>query len=158
MNHEGQLPQDDRALLSETTIIVHALDQWSMLLGRQFGPLSRPQRRMLLALAHHSEEGPMRVSELADHLGLSAAGATRMLDTLEGLGYLTRFRARQVDQRQVYVQLTPAGEQALAAANQVILQRVRDMVERLTSTERATLAVLLRKLVDPEQEKRQRLS
>jgi DNA-binding MarR family transcriptional regulator len=153
MNHEGQLPQGDSALLSETTIIVHALDQWSMLLGRQFGPLSRPQRRMLLALAHRSEEeGPMRVSELADHLGLSAAGATRMLDTLEGLGYLMRFRARQVDQRQVYVQLTPAGEQALAAANQVILQRVRDMVERLTSTERATLAVLLHKLIDPEQE------
>jgi MarR family transcriptional regulator, organic hydroperoxide resistance regulator len=119
-----------------------------MNLGRQYGPLSRPQRRTLLVLAEaQTKDAPMRVSELADMLKLSVAGTTRMLDTLEGLGYLVRFRTPQADQRQVYVRLTDEGAQALVEANKIITQRVEAMLEKLTSAERVELAVLLRKFV-----------
>jgi DNA-binding MarR family transcriptional regulator len=132
---------------TDITTIARALDHCSMLLGRQFGLLSRPQRRLLLVLADRDPSSePLRVSDLADHLGLSAAGATRMLDTLEGLGYLTRYRPSHTDQRQVYVQLTPTGMEALQRANEVLEQRLSEMVLRLTATERTTLARLLHKL------------
>jgi len=154
MNQE-QKPQSPKDPMQATdiTTIARALDHYSMLLGRQFGPLSRPQRRFLLVLAGRDPASePLRVSDLADYIGLSAAGATRMLDTLAGLGYLTRHRPTHADQRQVYVQLTPAGAQAIQAANEVLEQRLGSMLLRLTAAERATLAELLHKLVHAENE------
>jgi DNA-binding MarR family transcriptional regulator len=145
MGQDEQLPEVDAALEADVAVIVQAFDDFRRQLGRQFGPLSRPQRRTLLVLAEAQKNNmPMRVSELADVLKLSVAGATRTLDTLEGLGYLRRFRSPQTDQRQVYVQLTDEGAQALAAANAVIAQRVQTMLKRLTPAERTELATLLR--------------
>jgi DNA-binding MarR family transcriptional regulator len=146
-------PAIDPMQATDTTTVARALDQCSMLLGRQFGPLSRPQRRFLLVLAERDPASePLRVSDLADYIGLSAAGATRMLDTLAGLGYLTRHRPTHADQRQVYIELTPAGVQAIQEANQVLEQRLGSMLLRLTATEQATLAKLLYKLVHTENE------
>src|SRR6185437_9198021 len=83
--------------------IARALDVWISRLGREFGPLSRPQRRMLRTLDELSRLGtPVRASDLADYLGLTSAGATRMLNKLEGAGYLSRFRDPGADQREVY--------------------------------------------------------
>ncbi len=147
---QEQLPQSSTSHMDATdiTTIARALDHCSMLLGRQFGLLSRPQRRLLLVLADRDPSSePLRVSDLANRLGLSAAGATRMLDTLEGPGYLTRYRPSHADQRQVYVQLTPAGMEALQKANEVLEQRLSGMMLGLTATERTTLARLLHKLV-----------
>jgi len=122
------------------TVIARALDDWYTLLGRQFGPLSRPQRRMLRLL--HLDK-TVRVGDLAEALGLTTAGATRMLDKLTGLGYAMRTREPQSDQRQVYVRLTPAGQQALIAADAVFLARIQATLSVLDETERATLARLL---------------
>jgi DNA-binding MarR family transcriptional regulator len=61
-----------------------------------------------------------RIAEQVTHVGgiaaqvqLTTAGATRMLDTLETLGYATRYNSPNVDQRQVYVALTLVGRAAL---------------------------------------------
>jgi DNA-binding MarR family transcriptional regulator len=129
--------------IAEVVAIAQALDHWYTGLGRQFGPLSRPQRRMLRLLA---AETATRVGDLAERLGLTTAGATRMLDTLEALGYARRFRAPHTDQRQVYVALTPEGERALQQADQVFFERVRARVQGLSAAERATLARLLQKM------------
>ncbi len=59
----------------------------------------------------------MRVGDLAEPLGLTTAGITRMLDTLEGFGYITRSRTPNTDQREVYVTITDGGTEALQAAN-----------------------------------------
>ncbi len=123
--------------------IAHALDEWYTHLGRQFGPLSRPQRRVLLLL--DLEQG-VRVGELAEALGLTTAGATRMLDKLVTLGYATRTRDVDSDQRQVYVTLTPGGKLALDAAEAAFLARVQTSLQALDEAERATLARLLRSL------------
>jgi DNA-binding MarR family transcriptional regulator len=123
--------------------IAALLDTWHTRLGRQFGPLSRPQRRMLGLLRAGA---PVRVGDLAEQLGLTTAGTTRMLDKLEGPGYVARARATDSDQRQVFVSLTEAGAQALAASDAVFLERVHVSLSGLSVTERVMLEQLLRKL------------
>ena len=126
--------------MPDAVAIAYALDEWYTLLGRQFGPLSRPQRRMLHLL---DEQKGIRVSEIAEALGLTTAGTTRMLDKLESLGYARRARVAQSDQRQVYVTLTQVGKQALQMADMVFLERVQGTLRVLDEGERATLAYLL---------------
>lgn len=128
--------------------IARELEDWYDLAGRQFGPLSRPQRRMLRLIADRAAAGqPPRVSDLAARLGLTAAGATRMLDTLSTLGFVTRYRRPESDQRQVHVALTSTGQQALDEADCVYLARVSAAASQLSPSERDTLATLLAKLI-----------
>ena len=124
----------------EIVMIAHGLDNWYALLGRQFGPLSRPQRRMLRLL---SPEQGIRVGDLGEELGLTTAGTTRMLDKLEALGYAERVRDQFSDQRQVYVTLTSAGKRALNEADAIFFARVRSTLVGLDEMERAALAHLL---------------
>jgi len=129
--------------LAETAAIASAIDRWYDRLGRQFGPLSRPQRRMLRLL---SADTMVRVSDLSEQLGVTTAGTTRMLDKLESLGYAARSRMDQYDQRQVYVTLTPAGAVALREAEDIFLERVQTLLNKLSPAEQATLAHLLQSL------------
>jgi DNA-binding MarR family transcriptional regulator len=136
--NEAHSSNEDR--LNEIATIAQALDEWETLLGRLFGPLSRPQRRMMRLL---SREQAVRVGDLAEKLGLTTAGATRMLDKLEALHYAARARDQRNDQRQVYVTLTETGQQALLEANAAFLARVQTTLAVLNPTERATLTQLL---------------
>ena len=127
--------------------IARDLDRWWNSLGREFGPLSRPQRRVLRTLADREAAGQAtRVGDLATLLRLTTAGATRMLDTLEGLGYVRRYRASGADQRQVYIALAPPGVAALAEADRAFYQQVRASLAALGESERRTLADLLARL------------
>jgi DNA-binding MarR family transcriptional regulator len=126
--------------VSEIEEIARGLERWNGLLGRQFGPLSRPQRRVMSLLTAGAE---IRVGDLAEQLGMTTAGATRMVDTLEDLGYVRRFRVPDTDQRQVRVALTGAGIKALGAANSIFLEQVERTVAGLPATDRKTLARLL---------------
>lgn len=130
------------------TSIAHALDEWYTRLGRQFGPLSRPQRRMLRLL---KVDTPVRVGDLGVELGLTTAGTTRMLDKLEAMGYAKRSRTDQRDQRQVYVSLTLPGAIAFRDAEAVFLERIQASLKNLSPTELATLAQLLEALSENEQ-------
>lgn len=132
---------------TSTATIARGLDLWINRLGRQFGPLSRPQRRALRTLHDLSAtKGQVRVSDLAEALGVTSAGATRMLNKLEELGYVGRSRESDGDQREVAVALSAAGKQALEAANAVYFSRVGDELRRLDESERETLARLLARL------------
>jgi DNA-binding MarR family transcriptional regulator len=91
-------------------------------------------------------EDRVRVSDLATQLGLTTAGSTRMLDTLEAVGYAARMRRPDTDQRQVYVSLTPAGKEALRQADLIFCGRVAGLVESLSPADRHELARLLGKL------------
>jgi DNA-binding MarR family transcriptional regulator len=134
--------------LQETTVdarLAHALDDWYVRIGRQFGPLTRSQRRILRLIADASG---LRVGDVAERHGLTTAGATRMVDKLEALGYARRYRAPREDQRHVRVALTPAGAEALRDADRVFVQAVGATLATLTAAERATLADLLHKIGD----------
>ncbi|HVB64640.1 MAG TPA: MarR family transcriptional regulator [Nitrolancea sp.] len=132
---------------ANATTIARALDVWISRLGREFGPLSRPQRRALRSLDDLIGSGAsVRASDLAEYLGLTSAGTTRMLNKLEASGYVGRFREPDGDQREVYAALTDSGIAALHAANEVYFERVDRDLERLDEKERQTLARLLEKL------------
>ncbi len=131
---------------SSLDTIAHYLDDWYDSLGRQFGPLSRPQRRMLRRLG--GERRP-RISDLADELGITAAGATRMIDKLEALGLARRHRTPDTDQREVRVELTPQGLQALRRADEVFFERVRASVSHLDEGDVAELERLLARIARP---------
>ncbi len=127
--------------------IARGLDRWWASLGREFGPLSRPQRRMLHVIADREATAqPPRVGDVAAALQLTTAGATRMLDTLEALDYAKRYRSPGMDQRQVYVALTAAGRAALQQADDAFNERVAASLEPLGPAERQALAALLRRL------------
>jgi DNA-binding MarR family transcriptional regulator len=124
--------------------IVRGLERWLARLGRQFGPLSRPQRRMLAAVAAGGDA--VRVGDLAAGLGLSMPGTTRMLDALEAQSYVRRVRPPAGDQRQVYIALAPEGAGALHEANRVFQDRVRDTLAGLDAADRRALAHLLTRI------------
>jgi DNA-binding MarR family transcriptional regulator len=121
-------------------LIAERLDELSLQLGREFGPLSRSKRRALLLLANVPS---MRVTDLAEQLGLTSAGATRMLDNLEAQEFATRSRMPHADQREVYVALTESGKEALVQANAVYLARISARLAQFTLEERDTLSGLL---------------
>ncbi|HEX3723528.1 MAG TPA: MarR family transcriptional regulator [Nitrolancea sp.] len=148
MSTEREEAREQRPHDANAATIARALDIWISRLGREFGPLSRPQRRALRSLDELIGTGvSIRVGDLAERLGLTPAGATRMLNRLEGAGYVSRFRREpDADQREVYAGLTTAGTEALRAANDVYYERVEHDLEKLDEVERQTLARLLEKL------------
>ena len=125
-------------------LLALALDDWYGRVGRQFGPLTRSQRRILHLLAR--TDG-LKVGDVAEQLGLTPAGATRMVDKLETLGYAYRFRTPHEDQRRVYVAPTPTGLTALAEADRLFLTAVRTTLTPLATEERQVLLALLQKIV-----------
>ena len=134
---------------STASAIGRALDLWNNSLGREFGPLSRRQRRALLTLHDLSAARPaVRVSDLAEQLGVTSAGATRMLSKLEEFGFIGRFREPEGDQREVFVGLTESGRHALRQANEVYFERVARALNGLTEDEQRMLAHLLAKLTN----------
>ncbi|MFB5192427.1 MarR family winged helix-turn-helix transcriptional regulator [Alicyclobacillus fastidiosus] len=118
------------------------LDRLYQKLGRRYGSLSRPQRRFLQTIA--SVDG-IGVKELSNFLEITAAGATRMLDSLENEGYIER--RRQVhDARHVKVFLTERGANVLAEADEIYLSRLGGVLAPLSSDERQLLSQLLNKV------------
>lgn len=68
--------------------------------------LTYPQYATLIAL---NEEGDQTVSQLGEKLFLESSTLTPLLKRLEAAGYVTRRRDSE-DERQVRVNLTPAGK------------------------------------------------
>jgi DNA-binding MarR family transcriptional regulator len=131
----------------DALMLARLLEAWSARLGRQYGPLTRPQRRCMRLLANGE---PVRVGDLAQRLEITMAGATRMVDRLEALGYAHRLRAQREDQREVLVTWTPAGEAALVAADAAYVEHVRATAAVLSTDERATLIALLSQIASGE--------
>jgi DNA-binding MarR family transcriptional regulator len=100
--------------------------------------VSRPQLRVLRKLAAQA----LTVSALREALNISSPGVTQMLDKLQALGLVSRSGSAH-DQRVVLVELTPAGRNALAAAQAAFLERVRALFAPLSDEEKAQVAQLL---------------
>lgn len=99
----------------------------------------------LLQLSHACD-GAMRRIDLADALGLSASGVTRLLDGLQRAG-LVENRTCDHDGRVVYAALTEAGRTKLAEASCSHVRAIRALFEeRYAPEELETLAALLERL------------
>ncbi|MGH2540699.1 MAG: MarR family winged helix-turn-helix transcriptional regulator [Actinomycetota bacterium] len=115
--------------------------------NKDLGPLgvSWSQVRALRTLARHGE--PIRMSELAERLGIARRSATSVVDELAERGLVTRRRDPD-DRRAVAVEVAAAGWSLLDELD----HRRRAAASRLTSVlsrrELVTLRNLLRRLDD----------
>jgi DNA-binding MarR family transcriptional regulator len=100
------------------------------------------QLRALRVLKHH---GQLRLSELSDHLHIAARSTTEVVDALESSGLVAR-RPDPGDRRATLVELTGHGESVLDAIRAARGSETERFFGRLSQTDRANLARILRKL------------
>lgn len=91
--------------------------------------------------------GPQRMSELSDQLRIAARSATEVVDALESRGLIRR-RPDPGDRRATLVELTEQGASMLEAIRAARGMEAERTFDRLSDTDRAQLARILRKLRD----------
>jgi DNA-binding MarR family transcriptional regulator len=96
----------------------------------------------LSALASLIQDGPQRPSTLAQVEGVTAPAMTRVLNSLEGLGYVVR-RPDPDDGRATVVAATPAGEALVLHGRAARLEALQGRFERLSPEGRAALGTAL---------------
>jgi DNA-binding MarR family transcriptional regulator len=113
-------------------------------LGREHDmPLSSYE---VLLYLNDSDQGRMRMAELADSVLLSRSGLTRLVDRLERQGLLKRERCES-DARGYFAEITPEGRRAFAAARKTHLDGVRrEFLSHFSRDELRTLGRLWQKL------------
>jgi DNA-binding MarR family transcriptional regulator len=89
-------------------------------------------------LSELSRDGPLHQGTLATTFALAPRTVTELVDTLERDGLVER-RTDPADRRARLVQLTPAGEQARAQADDIRKQIIDRVLGSLTETQRADL-------------------
>ena len=103
------------------------------------------QFMMLVWLAKRSDPAPM--SDLADALGISMAGATGVVDRLVHAGAVCRQR-NEDDRRQVLVELTAQGRERILWARHQGFLRFRRLTERIPIADLEALTRILTVIVD----------
>lgn len=98
--------------------------------------------RHLVALTLLREHAPATQQSLASSLAIDRTNLVGLLNELEGDGYVERRRSAE-DRRRHIVELTPAGQRALAAAERAIDDAEAELFHGLDAQERATLHALL---------------
>lgn len=89
----------------------------------------------------------MTTNGLANAVSLSSPTLVPILDKLEGRGLILRRRGT-VDRRQVFVDLTAAGDAALEAAPQPLDMRFLERFDALDPQRQATLVGALEEIVE----------
>lgn len=89
--------------------------------------------------------GPLRLSELADHLHIAARSATEVVDGLQERGLVARLPDPH-DRRAILARLTPAGHQVAAAIREARATEAEGYFGVLDDTDRAELSRILRTL------------
>ena len=100
----------------------------------------------VLLQLHHSADGRLTMSQMADAVFHSTGGTTRLVDRLEEAGFVERAHCSN-DRRTVWVAITNAGRAKLDEALGVHLGYLDELFgSRLAPDERAELSSLLTKL------------
>jgi DNA-binding MarR family transcriptional regulator len=102
------------------------------------------QLRALRVLRRH---GAIRLSELSGHLHIAARSTTEVVDALEARGLVER-RPDPGDRRATLVEVTGHGASVLDAIREARGTEAERVFDRLSPTDRAHLARILRKLRD----------
>jgi DNA-binding MarR family transcriptional regulator len=87
--------------------------------------------------------GRLAATELAREAGLTTGATTALIDRLEAAGYVKRVRDER-DRRRVYVTLTGAARQAIAAIWGPLGQEGMEVAERYSAEELALIVEYLR--------------
>jgi len=106
--------------------------------------ISPSQMRALRVLMRH---GAMRLSELSGHLHIAARSTTEVVDALQTRGLVER-QPDPGDRRATLVKVTEHGASVLDAIRVARGTEAERAFDRLSQTDRAHLARILRKLRD----------
>ncbi len=112
---------------------------------RRMGPDDHRDKAAIGLLAHLTQLGPVRVSDLADIACLSPSTVSRHLTELEEAGHVSRVTDEN-DKRAVLLKVTPSGT---ALVEETRAHRVSAMTTALDSWSAAdinTMSVLMRRL------------
>lgn len=94
--------------------------------------------------------GALTMTELADQIALTSGGVTRLIDRLVEEGYVER-RNCESDRRVLYAGITEGGRAKLAEAIEIHLVDLdRELMSRITESERDTLVGVMVRLRGPE--------
>src|SRR5688572_23156776 len=99
----------------------------------------------VLAGLGKEEDEQLTMGVLADRVGLTTGGVTRLIDRMEAAGYVERIASRN-DRRVMYVALTDAGTAKLSEASDVHGANVHAAFESFSDRELAVLNRLLGRL------------
>ncbi|MBM7799791.1 DNA-binding MarR family transcriptional regulator [Microlunatus panaciterrae] len=112
--------------------------------------LSPHQSRALRVVAGRDDlpaTEPLRVSALAEALHIAPRSATEVVDALEAKGLLERL-PDESDRRATCLRLTEAGRTVAREVEEMRAAQAETFLSALRPDERATLAELLRRLLD----------
>jgi DNA-binding MarR family transcriptional regulator len=108
------------------------------------GPdLTLPQFRALVYLSRRQGSS---LSDVAEHLGLTAPSTSVMVDGLVSRGLVAR-QVHPDDRRRVILALTPAGQAAMESAHEMTENRLAERLEDLPEPERAAIVQAMQALV-----------
>jgi len=99
------------------------------------------------ALFHLQRNGACGVSDIADHLGVSNAAASQLLERLVQQDMVTRSEAPH-DRRVKQITLTEKGRQALDESVQARQRWLEDLAHSLTQAEKEQLVAALKILIE----------
>jgi len=99
----------------------------------------------LVVLQEVARHGETTAGAIAGALRFSHATVTNIVDRLEQAGLARRRRGEQ-DRRQVWVSITDAGQQTLAAAPNILQDQFRSKFDILPDWEQAMIVAMLERL------------
>ena len=116
------------------------LAQLVLLLRREAShlPVSAPQAGVLLLLKY----GPRRVSDLTQGVGVAQPTMTALVDRMERQGWVRRMPDPD-DRRAVRVEITRAGQEALAEVQSVRIEALARRLAALSNQQRVAIASAL---------------
>lgn len=101
---------------------------------------------LVLRQLHAAPEKKMRRIDLAQQVGLSASGVTRLLNPMEKVGLISKEEAAR-DARVSLVSLTSAGEAILTDADATFAQVAQTVMKPLTGEDQKNLSRLTGELL-----------
>lgn len=102
-------------------------------------------KQEFLALSVLDVNGPSRMGEIAEHLGVVQSAITPLVDRLEEQD-LVRRRRSESDRRAWLVELTSAGTETVASENKLFDGVATEILEPLSDAERETLTALFEQM------------
>ncbi len=119
------------------------LSHWEESVVKDSG-LTTAQAHTIEMVGH---EGPLKMKDLAEKMGVTTGTLTVGIDRLEKKRLLKR-RPHDTDRRAYLIELTRAGQERFKEHNRFHLHMTRELVSGLTREEQDTLGRLIRKMVD----------
>lgn len=130
-------------VLVELRRIIRATDLQSRRMVKACG-LTIPQVMVLRAIA---DLGDVTVRRVSDHVSLSQATVTTILNRLESRSLVVRVRS-EFDKRVVNARLTAAGQQVLAAAPDLLHEKFIERFESLSRPDQAQILDALQRVAE----------